>query len=314
MYSKSRRVVEALAEAAPRPRLGNLLVKAGDLTQEKLMQGLAHQLRTHGRVRIGQVLLANGLIEAPGLVRGLSRQSGLGRVDLERAPPDPALLLEADPAECLRLGYLPWRKIGRTTIVAIADPANGSAVVASYRAPTPEIVLALSTPAELRQATLIGFKSRLVSRARLLCPPQFSCRGLLTRGPVAIIALVAFGLLALIGQAPHMALAGIVLMLGLANIAIAILRMLAVSSAVTGVRARPAPVLNAALLPEFSLLVPLFREGQVIDQLITALDALDYPRELLDVKLILEENDTEILAASVQLFAARLGRGRGRSR
>ncbi len=44
-------------------------------------------------------------------------------------------------------------------------------------------------------------------------------------------------------------------------------------------------------LPVYSVLVPLFRETSVLDQLVTALSAIAYPVELLDIKLILEEND-----------------------
>ncbi len=44
-------------------------------------------------------------------------------------------------------------------------------------------------------------------------------------------------------------------------------------------------------LPVYTVLVPLFRETAVLDQLLTALSALDYPEEKLDIKLILEEDD-----------------------
>ena len=44
-------------------------------------------------------------------------------------------------------------------------------------------------------------------------------------------------------------------------------------------------------LPVYSVLVPLFRETSVVGQLVTALDQLDYPKPLLDIKLILEETD-----------------------
>ena len=44
-------------------------------------------------------------------------------------------------------------------------------------------------------------------------------------------------------------------------------------------------------LPVYSVLVPLFREIAVLDQLLSALDRLDYPGGKLDIKLILEESD-----------------------
>jgi glycosyltransferase XagB len=52
--------------------------------------------------------------------------------------------------------------------------------------------------------------------------------------------------------------------------------------------------------PVYTVLVPLFRETSVLDQLLTALDAIDYPRDLLDIKLILEEDDVEMQRAVAQ--------------
>jgi hypothetical protein len=46
-------------------------------------------------------------------------------------------------------------------------------------------------------------------------------------------------------------------------------------------------------LPVYTVLVPLFREARVLPQLIAALRRLDYPRALLDIKLVVEEDDSE---------------------
>ncbi|HEY2071773.1 MAG TPA: glycosyltransferase [Rhizomicrobium sp.] len=55
------------------------------------------------------------------------------------------------------------------------------------------------------------------------------------------------------------------------------------------------PLLEAgdARLPIYTVLVPLYREAVVLPGLLRALDALDYPRERLDIKLIVEEDDGE---------------------
>lgn len=45
------------------------------------------------------------------------------------------------------------------------------------------------------------------------------------------------------------------------------------------------------LLPTYSIIVALHREARVVAQLVDALDALDYPRGKLDIKLVLEEDD-----------------------
>jgi glycosyltransferase XagB len=49
--------------------------------------------------------------------------------------------------------------------------------------------------------------------------------------------------------------------------------------------------------PLYSLLIPLLDEDHVIDQLCTALDDLDYPKERLEIFFLLEENDLKTRAA-----------------
>jgi cellulose synthase/poly-beta-1,6-N-acetylglucosamine synthase-like glycosyltransferase len=53
----------------------------------------------------------------------------------------------------------------------------------------------------------------------------------------------------------------------------------------------PLPLGNEQL-PLYSVLVPVFRETAVLKQLLQALSKLDYPKEKLDIKIIVEENDT----------------------
>lgn len=55
--------------------------------------------------------------------------------------------------------------------------------------------------------------------------------------------------------------------------------------------------LRRDLLPTYSILAPLYREGAVVDQLVQALSEIDYPANRLQIILILEPDDTETLDA-----------------
>ena len=50
-------------------------------------------------------------------------------------------------------------------------------------------------------------------------------------------------------------------------------------------------------LPTYTVLVPAFAEPTVMANLVQSLERIDYPRHLLDIKLLLEEGDRETLAA-----------------
>ncbi|MCZ4558021.1 glycosyltransferase [Rhodococcus maanshanensis] len=53
-----------------------------------------------------------------------------------------------------------------------------------------------------------------------------------------------------------------------------------------------------AELPAYTVLVPAYNETEVIGQLIAAMNALDYPREKLQVLLLLEEDDSTTIEAA----------------
>ncbi len=63
-------------------------------------------------------------------------------------------------------------------------------------------------------------------------------------------------------------------------------------------RRAAAPALREAELPAYTVIAPLFREPQMVDGLLAALAALDYPRDRLQVLLALEADDPQTRAAA----------------
>lgn len=51
-------------------------------------------------------------------------------------------------------------------------------------------------------------------------------------------------------------------------------------------------------LPTYTILIPLYREAEVLDRLVCGLEQLDYPPAKLDIQLLLEEDDTETIRAA----------------
>jgi len=60
-------------------------------------------------------------------------------------------------------------------------------------------------------------------------------------------------------------------------------------------------ILSDKELPVYSVLVPLFREISVVHQLVGSLNALDYPVDKLDIKLVLEADDKAMITALGQI-------------
>lgn len=95
--------------------------------------------------------------------------------------------------------------------------------------------------------------------------------------------------------APKPALIGLYAVLALPFLFVAVLRALALWYLVAGERGetedraswQPGPV----MLPVYSVLVPLYREAEIVPGLVDALTRLDYPADRLQILLILEEGD-----------------------
>lgn len=54
---------------------------------------------------------------------------------------------------------------------------------------------------------------------------------------------------------------------------------------------------NDLSLPIYSIFIPLYKESNMIKQILQVIDSLNYPKNKLDVKFIVEESDTETIVA-----------------
>jgi cellulose synthase/poly-beta-1,6-N-acetylglucosamine synthase-like glycosyltransferase len=70
------------------------------------------------------------------------------------------------------------------------------------------------------------------------------------------------------------------------------------ANAVEVVSAQEARIVPDNLLPIYTVLVPAYREPEVIGDLLSSLRRLEYPADRLDVKILLEADDTETIAAA----------------
>ena len=131
--------------------------------------------------------------------------------------------------------------------------------------------------------------------------PQFSARTVISSGQIKVLYALLGTAVFLLIVAPAL---GVVLLTGFVAIgylANAVFRgwlfWVAADARPEPWRKIASPALEAAL-PLYSILVPLYREANVVPHLIEALAALDYPADRLDVLLVVEEDDGETCAAA----------------
>ncbi|WP_300154330.1 type II/IV secretion system protein [Solidesulfovibrio sp.] len=113
-------------EPRKRLRLGEMLVAAGLVSEDKLRQALAAGKR--GGLKLGQQLVRDGTVKESDIVDLISRQMGLAKYTPERFPVD-SHLASLIPAEmALRSKLVPLSKSGNLIRVAMPDPLDISAI------------------------------------------------------------------------------------------------------------------------------------------------------------------------------------------
>ncbi len=271
--------------------------------------------RLKNRPPIGIDLLSNGAVSAHALVQALPRagalparllgrgQAGddllyaafghhhqLGMADFTAHPPDPGLIDRWGAMDCLRDGLLPVMRAGDVTVIAAQDPetyARNRTRLTTLFGPT---LLALSPPRRLESAVLQARGAMLSRIAERTVPPGESCRTWnATSSARLMLACMALATAAALW--PRTVLAGLTLVsfvLFLATFAMKAAALWLALRPVQQDRGLP-PVI--ARLPVVSILVALYREAGIAPRLVRRLGKLDYPRDLLDIVLVVEEGD-----------------------
>ena len=103
-------------------RLGELLIKAGQITREQLKEALDKQKEEGGR--LGTNLVKMGLIQEPELVEFLSKHFKVSAINLSRVEIDEAVakIIPADVAR--KYTIMPVSKAGAKVTIAMLDPTN----------------------------------------------------------------------------------------------------------------------------------------------------------------------------------------------
>lgn len=108
-------------QSAP-PRLGDMLITQGHISEQQLEEVILLQNTLHKRM--GQILLDKGWLPEETLLEALSKQLDLPFIHLKTGLYDPELLQQYNIQTFKRLGMLPLFKLRQELLVATSDPQN----------------------------------------------------------------------------------------------------------------------------------------------------------------------------------------------
>ena len=284
--------------------LGQILLEMGAVDPGNLLRAVA--MRDRQDLPLADILQAHGWVAEADLMAALAAHWGAEALDLIGQRPDPRLTDRLGAETCLREAVLPWRRVGGATVIATARPDAFQALLPQLTAEFGPCAMALAPERDIHAALLATRQTRLVRRAEAQVPAELSCRGA-DAGRSARVALGLLGLLALgLMLAPVTVLGALVawtvftLALAQGLKLAALLAMLRPpppqarlrTALPVGVLPLPAHSARVDRLPMVSIMVPMFREHDIAPRLVQRLGRLDYPKELLDILLVIEEEDS----------------------
>ncbi|MEM9707875.1 MAG: glycosyltransferase [Pseudomonadota bacterium] len=209
---------------------------------------------------------------------------------LEASAADPRLIDKLGADRALRDRVLPWRSEGAVTVLAAVDPVWAEAQRERYEKVFGPVSIATADRTAFEKSLLELRRGALAKRAEHRTPASVSCRTfkgfrLLGGGSLALIVFAA----ALV-FAPVAVFLALTFWAGFWLLASTLLRVAAAHSSVAPPRTMPA--LADEDLPIISILIPLFREKNIVERLIRRLSTIDYPVDRLDLCLVVEKQDT----------------------
>jgi glycosyltransferase involved in cell wall biosynthesis len=287
----------------PRDRLGRDLVRRGVISGADA--ALADLVRRRCDTSLDRVLLAEGLAREDDLLAAHARRLDARRIDAAALAAMEPVETGLDPRVLLRHGALVLRDAQGSPRI-VSDGADSLAVLRAALPPALAQARNLVAPRAAVQARIAAlWRDDLRDMAAARTNTHESCRGwgaqaglrlrLTCAALVVICALCLLFPVAVFG-----ALAAWAVLTLVVAAALKVAAFVAATGAPGGDPALPPP---GVPLPRVSILVPLYRETEIAHALVARLSRLTYPKCLLDVILVLEEEDrlTQETLATIDL-------------
>ncbi len=289
----------ALAQrVASKGRLGDELMRLGIITQEQLDTALETQKRSGGR--LGEILLFLEYVTEEQLYRILATQEEIGRLGSNVSLSD----VKALPYELAnRYAAIVIREEKQYTVVAVEAKLDEAAVrdIEAYLQKPVEQVL--MTNAERLQFWEQAYRrEEILGSVFALYDEQPENSAIETFSTTQLVTLLTILAVFVVSLAANWfaTLLTVVIVFQVIYLAMAIAKFwIVIKGARHNAQSRFSEEEVAAIdetkLPIYTLLIPVYKEKEVLPHLLKRIQNLDYPKYKLDVRILLEENDSETI-------------------
>jgi cellulose synthase/poly-beta-1,6-N-acetylglucosamine synthase-like glycosyltransferase len=213
---------------------------------------------------------------------------------------DPPFARSFDAVKGLRCGVAPLESHGLGPRMVIAPRAKfvQRLIEATHSGAIRSGSFAVTSPQRFASLVRAHHGSELLDVALGRLPGSLTAREGMTGLQIVAVGMAAILALAL-GVADFDALEAVSSgILWLIFSAVVMLRSMA--AVASGPEIHPLELTDDEL-PSYTVVVALYRETSVVEDLVKAIDAFDYPKSKLDIKLVVEQRDVETLGRIVEL-------------
>ena len=299
--------LDRLEVAIGSKKLGEIFLDLGYLSRANLVRALDYQKENGGR--LGWILASQGYISRLQLYEGLAKHLSLPVVtDMARVcrKTNKTLALMLTREEMARYQAIPYLIEGKYLTVLTAEPGNTDTLEFLHKKfPNKALRQVVVTDLDIMKLSEELYRENLLNT---------SIHGLLNRNPEES-AYRVFSNEQIAFAAGFIGTLGIWLYIDPKNVILAVLFAVQFFFAVP-ILFKLALVIYGKIkhasiditvpdkpynendLPVYTILVPAYKEKEVIGNLIKCIKRLDYPEDKLDIILLLEENDHETLQAA----------------
>jgi len=269
---------------------------------------VALELQQRWGTRLGDIILAKGWVRAPDLYRTLAEHFDRPFVDLFKEPPDASLMVSDDISGYAEHLVLPWRRENQRIVLAVADPSVAALqfAVEKFGSDCDFVITSKFDIIWLIQRNARSYLNQTALFALAERDPEHSANHVFSSNQLTGIYLGLSIMLACITIWPATTLVVINLLISiflLLNFGMRATLSWVASDVHIDVKVSDEEVaeLTDADLPTYTVLVPLYKEPEVLPIITESVREFDYPLSKLDIKLILEDDDKTTIEAAKAL-------------
>lgn len=277
-------------------RLGDMLVDNGAITPEQLKHALDFQRKSGGL--LGDILMSLRILSPESLYRQVATQNNLGRIgseySLESITKLPEYMARQYDAVVIH------QDLNRY-LVAVGNPLRDEALRAIEDYLDLPIEQVLATREEMEFFWKEVYHSELLeeSTQKLVNEqPQNSAHVTFTSAQLASLGITIFVFIFFMAMDWFHTLIFLNVAVQIFYFVMTLFKFMIVmygtrDFAQMRFSEEEIEAIDERTLPIYTILVPMYKESEVIPHLLDNLERLDYPKAKLDVRLLIEEDDTE---------------------